>query len=165
MSSQQDRLNAGRVVVLRWLEAEVKDAATSARYILEPQVGEGERIRAELPDGTAVGTVTVGKAGEYATVIDERALLDWVRKNKPTEVVESVNPAYLTRLKDQVKKHGHAFDEATGEIIPGIEMKLGSPSWRPIVDKTQVPLLRSKLADIVGSGLLEIPASAEERAS
>lgn len=164
MSLENDRVQAGRAVVLAWLQKEVRDAVTGARGVLEPRLEAGERIRAELPDGTAVGHVTIGKAAEYATVTDERALLDWVKHNKPTEIVESVNAAYIEVLKRQVKAHGHAFDEQSGEIIPGIEMSMGSTSYRPTVDATKVPFLRSKLADIVGAGLLELP-SAEEKAS
>ena len=165
MSAAEDRINAGRAVVLRWLTDEVKEHIAGTRNVLEPRMEPGERIRAELPDGTVIGHVTIGNPSETPTVTDERALLAWVKANKPTEIVESVNPAYVEVLKRQAKAHGHAFDHDTGEVIPGIGLKESAPSYRPTPDKKQVPLLRARLSEVIAGGLLELPASNEREAS
>lgn len=157
MSIEDDRIDAGRAVVLSWLGRQVRDHSNAVREHLAPKVDPGERITAKLPDGTVIGTVTIGKPAQSPMVVDERALLDWVRENRPDEVVESVRASYVDHLKEQVRKHGHAFDAETGEIIPGIELREGSPSYRPSVDKDAVPVLQARLGEIVGNGLLALP--------
>lgn len=165
MSSQEDRVSAGRAVFVKWLSDEVRAVTAIAREALEPNMEAGERLRAELPDGTPIGTVTIGKAAETASVTDARALLAWVKEHRPTEIVESVNLAYVDQLRREAKVHGHAFDKETGEIIPGIEVVTGSTSYRPTVDATSIPVLRARLAEVIAGGLLEITSAPQERAS
>ncbi|MDP9143664.1 MAG: hypothetical protein M3N43_03045 [Actinomycetota bacterium] len=162
MNPNDDREMAGRAVVARWMSDEIRGLVSGVRENLEPRLEPGERMRAQLPDGTVIGAVTIGKAAETAAVTDERALLAWVKEHRPTEVVESVNPAYVEVLKRQAKAHGFAHTE-DGEVIPGVELRTGSASYRPMVDKDAVPLLRSKLAELIAGGLLELPAGDEER--
>ena len=158
MSIEEDRINAGRAVVAKWLSDEVRSVVATARQILEPRLEPGERVRAQLPDGTVIGAVTISKAAEIASVTDERALLEWVKQNAPTEIVESVNPAFVEVLKRQAKAHGFAHTP-DGEIIPGVELRTGAASYRPTVDKDAVPALRAKLAELIADGLLELEAS------
>lgn len=165
MSVSEDRIMAGRAAFLRWLGDEVFAAKTAVRDAIEPRLEPGERIRAELPDGTVIGAVAIGKPAETPTVTDERALLAWVKANRPSEIVESVNPAFVEVLKRQAKAHGFAFVHDTGEVIPGVGLRTSSPSYRPTVDKDLVPMLRQRLAEIVAGGLFELPAAEEKRAS
>lgn len=162
MSTDNPRLDAGRAVLARWLGDEVRALTAATREVVEPQLQPGERVRAELPDGTVIGAVTIGKPAESAVVTDERALLAWVRKNRPTELIEQVNPAYLDQLKRQAKANGDFPVTADGEVIPGIEVRTGSASYRPTVDAAQVPLLRRRLAELVSGGLLELPGTDRE---
>lgn len=163
MSIHDDRIMAGRATFLHWLSSEVAAAKTDVRSAIEPRLEAGERIRAELPDGTVIGAVAIGKAAETPVVTDERALLAWVKANRPTEVVESVNSAYVEVLKRQAKAHGYAYANETGEVIPGIGLRESSPSYRPTVDKDLIPLLRQRLAEIVAGGLFELPAAEKYR--
>lgn len=163
MSTDDDRVMAGRAAFLKWLGDEVFLAKTQVRDAIEPRIEPGERIRAELPDGTVIGAVTIGKAAETPTVTDERALLAWVKENRPTEITESVNTAYVDALKKQVKAHGYAFVPDTGEIIPGIGLKTSTPSYRPTVDRDLIPMLRQRSGELISDGLLELPAAEEER--
>ena len=165
MSREEDRINAGRAVVIRFLEDEIREAKTTMRNVLEPRMAPGERIPAQLPDGTAIGAVGLSKPRKTPTVTDEKALLEWVKTNRPDEIVESVNPAYIANLKAQVRSHGYAFDRETGEIIPGVEMEIGSPSYSPAPDKDQVPLLRRRLAEIVAGGLLALSPAETDRSA
>lgn len=158
MSTAQDRLLAGRQVFTKVIQADVKAAFDQTRRLLEPLLGADEAIAAELPDGTRVGTVKRSKARKMPAVTDERALLAWVTEHRPDELVQSVNPAYVEYLKSQVREHGHAFDVTTGEIIPGVEMREGSPSYLPQPDPVMVPVLRARLAELIGHGLLALPA-------
>jgi hypothetical protein len=160
-----DRIIAGRAAILHWFAEEVEAQAGETRAVLQPLVAPGERLRAELPDGTVIGAVTIGVAGQHPTVTDARALLTWVKAHCPTEIEESVRESFLKHLKAQVRKHGYAFDKVTGEVIPGIELQEGSPSYRPTVDKAQLPLLRSRFSEIIGQVLLELPAKRDEATS
>ncbi len=163
MNIDDDRIHAGRAVTAKWLSDEIRALTAGAREILEPRLEPGERVRAQLPDGTTIGSVTIGKAAESATVTDARALLAWVKAHAPTEIVESVNPAYVDLLKRRCKTAGYAHDDQ-GEIVPGIELRVGTASYRPMVDPDAVPLLRAKLADLISGGLLELPAGEQRRA-
>lgn len=163
MSTDDDRLMAGRAAFLHWLKGEVFEAKTHVEDAIRPRLEPGERIRAELPDGTVIGAVTIGKPAETPTVTDERALLAWVKANRPTEIVESVNSAYVDALKKQVKAHGYAFVPGTGEVIPGIGLKTSTPSYRPTVDKDLIPMLRQRSGELISGGLLELPAAENER--
>lgn len=165
MSREEDRIIAGRAAALHWFAEEVKKQVGATRAVLTPRVAPGERIGAYLPDGTVIGSVTIGLPATSVVVTDERALLAWVKANKPTEIVQSVNSAFIEFLKTQVRKHGYAFDVTSGEIIPGIELREGSPSYRPTVDKAQLPMLRARLSEIISQALLELPAERKETAS
>lgn len=158
------RINAGRAVVGKWLSDEVRALVQASRDVVEPALEPGERVTAQLPDGTVIGSVTRGKPAESATVTDERALLAWVKEHAPSELVTSVNPAFVELLKKRCKTAGYAHDDR-GEIVPGIELRTGSASYRPTVAPEAVPTLRSRLADLVAGGLLELPAPDDTRKS
>jgi len=157
MSAQDDRLRAGRAVFARIVADDVAAVVARVREDIEPNLRPGERIAAELPDGTVIGSVTRSKVAQRAAVTDMRALLAWVREHQPDELVQSVNPAYVDALKRQVKVHGKAFDRGTGEVIPGVELVDGSATYRPAPDPDMVPLVLARLAELVGAGLLELP--------
>jgi hypothetical protein len=156
MSTREDRLLAGRQVFAKVIQSDVKAAFDSTRKRLEPLLDADEGIAAELPDGTRIGTVKRSKVKKAAAVTDDKALLAWALEHRPDQLVQSVNPAFVEFLKAQVLKHGHAFDPTTGEIIPGVEMREGSPSYLPQPDPEMVPVVRAKFAELIGKGLLEL---------
>lgn len=157
------RTNAGRAVLAKWLAEQSAALVNAARDVVEPSLAPGERITGTLPDGTPIGSVTIGKPAQTASVTDARALLAWVKEHAPTELVVSVNPAYIDQLKKTCKKDGMAHTP-TGEVVPGIELVTGSASYRPTVDPVQEPLIRRRLAELIANGLLELPGP-EEAAS
>ena len=165
MSSREDRLMAGKQIFAKVLQSDVKTVFDQTKAELESRIDADEAIAAELPDGTRIGTVKRSKPRESATVTDSAALLAWVKEHRPDELVQSVNPAYIEALKLQVKSHGHAFDPTTGEVIPGVEMAFGNPSFLPQPDKNMVPMIQAKLAELIAGGLLALPAGEERRAS
>jgi hypothetical protein len=86
----------------------------------------------ELPFGDTVagrsGDRIVAKAswtkGRRTIVTDDAAaLLEWVKRRHPTEVVESVNPAYLSTFKAV----GGVVVDGQGEPVPGMVVKSGEP--------------------------------------
>ena len=54
-------------------------------------------------NGEIIAKATMTMGGTKVVVTDERALLEWVQENHPTEVVMSVNPAFLEVLKKRAK--------------------------------------------------------------
>lgn len=88
-----------------------------------------------LPDGTEIGQFTVPRAGDSVTITDEQALLAWVRKLYPDEVVEVIRPAFL----DKIRKGCHDAKAPVGPggeaDIPGIAVSagkgVGAPRFTP----------------------------------
>lgn len=162
MSTREERLLAGRQVFAKVIQADVKAAFDDTRERLEPLVDADGGIAAELPDGTRIGTVKRSKPKRSPAVVDEAALLAWVKVNRPEEIVEVVAAAFVDYLKCQARKYGVAVYEPTGEIVPGIEMRVGESSYLPQPDPDMVAVVRAKFAELIGRGLLALP---EEQAS
>ena len=117
------------------LEASLKDAAA------EEFNAEGVRVSWEMPGG---GLVYASLHKDAATVTDAAALLAWVKANRPDQiqVIESVRPAYLEALLQQVvpvemgeeepqpedAKPGASFAvvlDGDGNVIPGVRWVKG----------------------------------------
>lgn len=165
MSTNEEKLLAGRMIVTKVFQDEVNTAFTDTRRRVEPLMDADDSIPAVLPDGTRVGTVKRSKAPRKPTVTDMAAVLAWVKANRPEEVQvsESVTPAFIAYLMDQTKKHGAPVYEATGEIVPGIEMRTGNPSFLPQVDADLVPLIKARFAEFVSKGYLALPSAEHDR--
>lgn len=157
MSTHADRLLAGRAIFARVIRDDVQAVVVQTRETLEPLLAADEAIAAELPDGTRIGTVKRSKPKRTPSVTDEAALLAWVREHRPEELVESVNPGFVRYLLEQVRHYGEAVYGETGEIVPGVEMRAGSPSYLPQPDSAMVPVVRARLAELIGHGLLALP--------
>lgn len=164
MSTREERLAAGRQVFVRVVLDDAKACDVDARDRVEPLLAPGEAIAAELPDGARIGSVKRNKPARYPKVVDEMALLDWVRRNRPDELIEIVRPSFVEALKVSCREHGLPVDKTSGEVIPGIELVEGAAAYRPVVDEAARPMLRAKLAELIAGGLLELP-SAEEGAT
>jgi hypothetical protein len=150
---------AGRQVFADWFLDDVKKVWVAIRGEVEPELAAKEAVAGELPDGTPIGRVSLSKPPTTAVVTDERQLLKWVKENRPDEIVESVNPVFLNKLKGYAKTHGLAV-LPDGEIVPGVEKMEGKPRYRVDVEPDAVPILRARLAELVAQGLLELPDEA-----
>jgi hypothetical protein len=139
VSTPEDKLLAGKQVFVKVVQNDVKAVFDKTREALEPRLDADESVAALLPDGTRIGSVKRSKAKRTPVVTDEAAVLAWVRDNRPEEIVESVRPAFVEYLKAQARKHGEAVYEATGEIVPGVEMREGAPSYLPQPDPAIAP--------------------------
>ena len=168
MSTSEEKLLAGRMLVTKVFQDDVASAYGDTRGRIEPLIEADDAIPGYLPDGTRIGTVKRSKAPRKPTVTDMAAVLAWVKEHRPEEVVvsESVSPAFLSYLLAQTKKHGAPVYEATGEIVPGVEMRTGNPSFLPQLDDDVVPLVRARLAEFVSKGFIALPSvDTDEQAS
>lgn len=163
MTDAEKRDLAGRQLVAKILAEEVGALVKQYRDELEPKMLARENVAALLPDGTVIGEVKRAKAPKSAQVVDERALLAWVEKNRPDEIEvrKTVRSSYLDALKAQAKKDGWPYDPTTGEIIPGIEVVEGTPSYRPVLDEDAKAIVMPRLLDLLTNGLLPQLTSGE----
>lgn len=127
---------AVRLVAIRVLKDRLTQHENSLRAAVREAMVEGDRdvCVVDVGDGgkpLPVGTVGLAKAAESWRVTDTAALLEWVKANRPTEVVsvEQVRPAYVTALLAQVKADGGIADD-NGELVevPGVECRTGEPT-------------------------------------
>lgn len=140
---------AARAVVYQIVEQAAKarkDEAKAELAELEP----GDGISARL-NGVAIGKATMTAGRQKLTVTDERALVEWVRRNHPTEIVESVNPAYLKVLEASGKALGAVIDDQ-GEVVPGVEITVGEAYVSVCKDK-DAPVL---VAELLTSGRVSL---------
>jgi hypothetical protein len=97
---------------------------TAERAELAELMAAEDRPKATVRDADDVelGTATLCGGKEKAKVVDELALLAWVKENRPDQLRSIVEPAYVKALLKIADAEGVAVDEETGEVIPGIEL-------------------------------------------
>jgi hypothetical protein len=115
-----------------------KDEAKAELLALE----QGDTIAGKV-NGQVVGKASWSKGRTKLVVVDERALLAWLRRRHANEIVEAPNPAYLKALETS------AFDGAAidsmGEAVPGVELQTSDP---------YLTVRREKEAEQIVAGLL-----------
>jgi len=132
MTTEQDRTLAAAAVAVKVIGEYVDLVSGALRDHLEQRVRPRETVTAVLPNGDEVGQVGRSRPAQRVVVNDEAALLAWVQEHRPDEVIttSTIRTSFLTYLKRQATQLGHAVDESTGEIIPGIEVVEGTSSYR-----------------------------------
>lgn len=99
--------------------------------------------------GEQIGSVQLIKGRQAWRVVDNDALLAWVKANHPDEVVtvENVRGSYIQAILARAKADGGAFDPETGDSIPGVDVVHGEPTLnvKPSEDA----------ADVIGRALAE----------
>lgn len=117
-----------RIAALKTLADDVSDAIAGAKTALEKAMQDAgaDRTAAKLPDGTKVASLPLAGGEAKARVTDPAALLAWVQKVHPEEVIQSVNPEYVKKLLAAADANGAAVDSG-GEVVPGIEFKPTTP--------------------------------------
>lgn len=145
---------AKRVVAAKLVGDEIKNIEKAAKGELLEQMSDlGVRsLDVEVDDvKLAVISKTAGKLS--AKVTDEAALLKWVKANRPDQLRQVVEDAYVKALLKSAVENGDAVDEETGELIPGIEVAQGTAflSARPTAEA------KDRMRELLnGSGLLEL---------
>lgn len=112
-----------RAAVLKALSKKVGAAEKAAKSIVQEELDPGDRKGAVLDDGTDIGTVSYTKGtAAKPLVADEREFTEWVLDHAPTEVIQTVRPAYRDSLlkRLQAADDNELVDPATGEIVPGV---------------------------------------------
>jgi hypothetical protein len=117
--------------VTKVLGDRVKAANAAAKDTVLATGAPGDRVTPRLPDGTPLkgASVSIAEGRRNLVVVDERAFRAWVKAQHPTEVesIEQVRPSYLDSLRAGADESGPVFDPATGEEIPGLEVRNGAP--------------------------------------
>ena len=106
------------------IEAKAKEKKDEARALLA-SLPAGDTVSGKW-DGQILAKATMVKGKQKLVVTDSRALLQWVLKNAPTEIIETVNPAYITCIEKRAKELGQPVD-GEGELIPGVELQVSEP--------------------------------------
>lgn len=140
-------VKAAQVAVLKTLADKVAEVDKPARAELLADMREigAEKVNAKLPDGTVVASVSIaGGQGPKAFIADEQAFLNWVKKNRPTEVEERVSDAFKKRFLDELAK--------TGETVPGIDLA----DSRPYISTRFAPGGKDAITEAWTSGDLQL---------
>lgn len=135
------------------MKTQIADArATALRVLAEGQILSQAVLDA---DGVRLGTVTwfPPAVGDPA-VVDALALLRWVKKNRPDEVVvsETVRESYVKALLANAKAMPEKvpIDPQTGAIVPGIEVPEGEREGRLRVMPTAEG--RARIREVLRTG-------------
>lgn len=144
-----------RVIAAKLVADELKDIERAAKAdLMELADATGATsFTAKDDDGTKLGTVSKSEGRVSAKVVDDDALLAWVKANRPDQLRQVVEDAYVKALLKTAVENGDAVDERTGEVIPGIEVTQAAPfvSARPTAEAKA--LMKGLLAS---STLLEL---------
>ena len=136
-----------RAGVFQVVEREAKAAKEEARAELIAALPFGDSVAGRYGNDLLC-KASWSKGSQKVVVTNERAFLEWVKKNHPTEIVESVNPAYLTSLK-QV---GDCVIDKDGQVADGVEVVTGKPSLSVRSEKGALELV----AQMVAEGLVSL---------
>jgi hypothetical protein len=162
MPDPDQRVAAGRALFLKVLGDDVARLARDARDAVEPTLVAGEKVKATMPDGQVLGTVQLTEAPESVTITDPAALLAFVKRTRPDEVVtrEEIRPAFLAHLRAMAREqitedtHGGLVVDGSGEIVPGLALDLGTPRYVPTVTTSGRAAVRAALAALLGGHTL-----------
>ena len=142
-----------RAGVFQVVEREAKSTKDAARQALIDALPFGDTVAGRYGDDILC-KAGWSKGSKKVVVTDERAFVEWVKENHPTEIVESVNPAYLASLK-QV---GDVLVDKDGVVADGVEVVTSKPSLSVRSEKGALELVTQMVADGLVSldGLKEI---------
>lgn len=111
-----------QLALCAWLRKQIKIWEGDAKAALSMLPGER---RAAAIDKKPLGFVTLAQ-GKRSTHVDEDALTDWVARRYPTEIVETVRPAFRKKLLDQALSRGAVID-GDGEVCYAVTVSRGTP--------------------------------------
>lgn len=136
-----------RAAVWQTIEARAKELKDEARAELAA-IPVGETVAAKW-DGRLLAKASLAKGKTKLVVTDETKLLEWVKDNHPTELVTTVNKAYLSSLEARAKELGI---DAAGDVIPGVEIVTGEPTVTVRKEKDGLAIV----ADLLGAGRVSL---------
>lgn len=90
-----------------------------------------DRNAAVLPDGTKIGSVTLAKGKTTVDITDADAFMEWVLETHPDAIeqvqITRVNQDFTDRMVMFARATGSTVDPATGEAVPGLRVREGTP--------------------------------------
>lgn len=144
-----------RIAALTILEERVKAARDDARLAILQALDDlgGDSVRAELPDGTRIGKVSVTTPKPSPRVTDEQKFTGWVAQQWPTEVVWHVRDSFKKTILEKMRPSdaGAVYVE-TGELVEGVTFAERDPFASCRFD----PDGRDALADALRDGQVRI---------
>lgn len=151
---------AQKVTAAKLIADEIKAIGDDAKAELmeEFDATGADRVTVTDDDGTKLAVVSKGSGRTSAVVADEDAFAAWVEQTYPEAIVKTVDPDVRLRLLNAAKKAGEPVDVATGEVIPGVEIRTGAP----YVSARPTPEARERMRDLLASsGLLELAGGSD----
>lgn len=124
--SEQARKAAGVLAQCKWLRDRISEWERQAKGVLAQELSGGERTKAIAMDGTEIGSVTRAEGARSMSIDNEQGFLAWVKQRYPTEVEETVRPAFVKLCAEKVKLLG-ALPDANGELCPHVSMARAEP--------------------------------------
>jgi hypothetical protein len=115
---------AGTLAMCKWLKDQVKTWEAAAKDVLSHALTTGEKSAAISPDGQVLGFVTAAKGKRSMKIDNEAGFLAWVQQRYPTEVEQSVRPAFVKACQEKTLKYGALIDGA-GEVCPHVSLHEG----------------------------------------
>lgn len=163
MERDEQRGLAGRALVAKVLSDLVGKEVRDTRKALEPSLLPGEDVKGVLPDGTVVGEVNYSEQPISVAVVDDKALLEYVRRTRPDEVLtrEYIRESYLSHLKSLAKEqlvedtHGGYVIDPQGEEVPGLDLDYGTPRYTPRPSAKGRRVIEKALSALLGPELAE----------
>jgi len=150
-----DRRNALGVAIMagKLIGDELKGKAEREELAKIMAAEDSKQTVVRDAEDTELGKATLCGGDDKAKVVDEQKLLAWVKANRPDQLCEIVEPAYIKALLKVADKEGVAVDETTGEAIPGIEIV----ETTAYVTVTPNATAKDRMAELIhDSGLLQL---------
>lgn len=147
-----DELRRAALQAAVWavVETRAKELKDEARGELAAGLLPGDTIAGKW-DGRTVAKATMARGRARLVVTDEAALVEWLTANHPTELVVTINPAYLGALEERAKTLGFPVD-SHGEAVPGVALVEGDPYVSVRKEKGALGLV----GEIMAAGMLSL---------
>ena len=127
-----------RAAVASFVRGRAAQELRDVKAELDSIMDAGDRSYAMIDDGE-VATVSKTRASTKPVVVDEAALLEWCRRNRPDGVREMVAP-WFTAAGSLAR-----VIEETGEVPDGVDVVEGEPSISVRVSTNQGEALAEAL--------------------
>ncbi len=119
----------------QWLEAASAPHLRTVSFFTGRLVDYRRHLEDENPDLPLTyklpGGALTRRAGRARTVLlDEDALVEWATANHPEAVARKALPSKVTRAdRFTTNENGDVVDTSTGEIVPGLRVTVGGPTY------------------------------------
>lgn len=134
---------AGVLAQCKWLRDEIKGWEAAAKDVLRRQLAAGEKKAAIAPDGQVLGFATMANGKRSMHIDNAAGFLAWVQQRYPTEVEQTVRPAFVAKCQENVLKYGALID-GKGEVCPHVSLAQGDPYATTTLNELADYLIRER---------------------